>query len=201
MRRGRGRGPQILPSKREVLVNIQGRGFSGSNKYPVQREWGPCIDLDRHGPRIDLDRRNLHGEYPISFDNMDPRKQTSVSSAPKRLSMSNRSPFPAVVAGTTNDSGKYPSSFNDMDPRKQTSISSAPRQLSVGNRSPFPGVVAGTTYDSVRVAKKTTPTPLRTWSCSRSRSAHAATSNQNRAPGEAGVDTRQGIDQTSCIDS
>jgi hypothetical protein len=73
-RRGRGRGPQILPSKREVLAKIQGRGFSGSNKYPVQREQGPHIDLDRHGLRIDLDRRNLHGEYPISFDDMDPRK-------------------------------------------------------------------------------------------------------------------------------
>jgi hypothetical protein len=162
MRQGRGRGPQILPLKREVLVNIQQRGFSGSNKYPVQRERGPPIDLDRRGPRIDLDRRNLHSKYPIFFDDMDPRKQTSVSSAPKQLSVGNRSPFPGVVAGTTNDSGKYPSSFDDMDPRKQSSISSTPKQLSMGNRSPFPGVVAGTTYDSVQVAKKTTPAPLRT---------------------------------------
>jgi hypothetical protein len=72
MRRGRGRGPQILPSKREVLANMQGRRFSGSNKYQVQRERGPCIDLDRRSPRIDLDRRNLHGKYPISFNDMDP---------------------------------------------------------------------------------------------------------------------------------
>jgi hypothetical protein len=169
-RRGRGRSPQILPSKREVLANIQGRGFSGSNKYPVQQERGPHIDLDRRGPRIDLDRCNLHGEYPISFDDMDPRKQTSFSSTPKQLSVGNRSPFLGVLAGMTNDSGKYPSSFNDMDLRKQTSVSSAPKQLSVGNGSPFPGVVAGTTYDSVQVAKRTTPAPLctRSRSCSRS---------------------------------
>jgi hypothetical protein len=102
---------------------------------------------------------------------MDPRKKTSVSSALKQLSVGNRKPFPRVVAGTTNDSGEYPRSFDNMDPRKQTPVSSALKQLSVGNRSPFPGVVAGLTYDSVRAAKKTTPAPLRTWSCSCSRSA------------------------------
>jgi hypothetical protein len=169
-RRGRVHGPQIIPSKREVLANIQRKGFSGSNKYPVQQERGPRIDLDRRGPRIDLDRCNLHGEYPISFDDMDPRKQTSISSTPKQLSVGNRRPFPGVVAGMMDDNSEYPSSFDDIDPWKRTSVSSASKQLYVGNRSPFPGVVTGTTYDSVQAAKKTTPALLCTRSCSCSRS-------------------------------